>query len=73
MGHGGEADSISDIIRWSGYRAASSTLRNKYSRIVSRLELKGFVEADKGSKMKVIRLTEFGRIFAEALSDLAVV
>ena len=69
--HGGEADSISDIIRWSGYRAASSTLRNRYSRIVNRLEIKGLVTADKGSKMKVISLTEFGTIFAEALSDLA--
>ena len=68
--HGGEAESISDIIRWSGYKAASSTLRNRYSRIVSRLELKGFVDADKGSKMKVITLTKFGLIFAEALSDL---
>ena len=71
MEHGGKADSISDIIRWSGYEAASSTLRNRYSRIVSRLELKGFVDADKGSKMKVIQLTEFGRIFSEALSDIA--
>jgi hypothetical protein len=69
--HDGEADSISDIIRWSGHKAASSTLRNRYSRIINRLELKGFVEADKGSKMKVIRLTDFGVIFAEALSDLA--
>jgi hypothetical protein len=32
--------------------------------------MKGFVNADKGSKMKVIRLTDFGVIFAEALSDL---
>ena len=68
--HGNKADSISDIIRWSGYLAASSTLRNRFSRIINRLELKGFVDADKGSKMKVIRLTDFGVIFAEALSDL---
>lgn len=68
--HGGSADSISDIIRWSGYKAASSTLRNRYSRIINRLEMKGLVEADKGSKMKIISLTEFGKIFAEALSDL---
>jgi len=68
--HGGTANSISEIIRWSGHKAASSTLRNKYSRIINRLEMKGFVDADKGSKMKVISLTEFGVIFAEALSDL---
>lgn len=67
--NGGEAESISDIIRWFGYKAANSTLRNRFSRIVSRLEMKGFVAAEKGSKMKVIRLTEFGQIFAEALRE----
>ncbi|MGD2201351.1 MAG: hypothetical protein PVJ38_06965 [Candidatus Bathyarchaeota archaeon] len=68
--HGGSSDSISDIIRWSGYKKATSTLRNRYSRIINRLEMKGLVEAEKGSKMKVINLTDFGNIFAEALSDL---
>jgi hypothetical protein len=67
--NGGEAESISDIIRWFGYKAASSTLRNRFSRIVNRLELKGLIDAEKGSKMKVISLTEFGKIFAEALSE----
>jgi len=66
---GGSADSVSDIIRWFGHKAASSTLRNRFSRIVSRLEMKGFIESEKGSKMKAIRLTEFGAIYAEALSD----
>lgn len=68
---GNEAESISDIIRWFGYEAASSTLRNRFSRIVNRLEMKGLVNAEKGTKMKSISLTEFGAIFAEALSDLA--
>jgi len=66
---GGAADSVSDIIRWFGYKAASSTLRNRFSRIISRLERKGLVDSDKGSKMKAIRLTDFGSILAEALSD----
>lgn len=67
--NGGEAESISDIIRWFGYKAANSTLRNRFSRIVARLEMKGLVDAEKGSKMKVIRLTEFGEIYAEALAE----
>jgi predicted transcriptional regulator len=67
--NGGKASSISDIIRWFGYKVANSTLRNRFSRIVSRLEIKGFVDAEKGSKMKVISLTEFGNIFAEALHE----
>jgi uncharacterized membrane protein len=66
---GGTADSVSDIIRLFGHKAASSTLRNRFSRIISRLELKGLVECEKGSKLKAIRLTEFGSIFAEALSE----
>lgn len=70
--NGGEAESISDIIRWFGYKAANSTLRNRFSRIVARLEMKGLVDAEKGSKMKVIRLTEFGEIYAEALAEGAV-
>jgi hypothetical protein len=69
MENGGYADSISDIIRWFGHEAASSTLRNRFSRIVSRLEMKGLVESEKGLKMKAIRLTEFGSIFSEALSE----
>jgi hypothetical protein len=67
--NGGEAESISDIIRWFGNKAASSTLRNKFSRIVTKLEMKGLIDAEKGSKMKVISLTEFGEIFAEALAE----
>jgi hypothetical protein len=67
--NGGQADSISDIIRWFGYKAANSTLRNRFSRIINRLEMKGLVDAEKGSKMKEVVLTKFGEIFAEALED----
>lgn len=66
---GGSADSVSDIIRWFGHKAPSSTLRNRFGRIVSRLEVKGLVESEKGSKMRSIQLTEFGSIYAEALSE----
>jgi hypothetical protein len=31
--------------------------------------MKGLVDAAKGSKMKVISLTAFGEIYAEALSE----
>jgi len=67
--HGGAAGSISEIIRWFGYDEATSTLRNRFSRIVRRLELKGLIESEKGAKMKAIRLTDFGDILAEALAE----
>jgi len=66
---GGSAGSVSDIIRWFGYEDPTSTLRNRFSRIVSRLEAKGLIDSEKGSKMKSIHLTEFGSIYAEALSE----
>jgi predicted transcriptional regulator len=47
----------------------NSTLRNRFSRIVSRLELKGLIESEKGAKMKAIHLTDFGSILAEALAE----
>jgi uncharacterized membrane protein len=66
---GGRAGSISEIIRWFGYDEVNSTLRNRFSRIVSRLELKGLIESEKGAKMKAIHLTDFGSILAEALAE----
>jgi len=66
---GGQADSISEIIRWFGYRNPNSTLRNRFSRVVSRLEEKGLVEGEMGAKLKGVRLTDFGEIFAEALTE----
>jgi len=68
-GHGGQTDSISEIIEWFGYRNPNSTLRNRFSRIVTRLEEKGLVEGMAGAKLKGVRLTEFGEIFAEALAE----
>ena len=68
-GHGGRAGSISEIIRWFGYRSPNSTLRNRFSRIISRLEDKGLVEGKIGAKLKDVRLTDFGDIFAEALTE----
>jgi hypothetical protein len=35
--------------------------------------MKGLIDAAKGSKMKVISLTPFGEIFAEALAEQNVV
>jgi len=67
--HGGRADSISEIIGWFGYKSPNSTLRNRFSRIVARLEEKGLVRAEMGAKLKGVRLTEFGEIFAEALTE----
>lgn len=67
--HGGQADSISEIIEWFGYKSPNSTLRNRFSRIVTRLEEKGLVEGELGAKLKGVVLTEFGEIFAEALTE----
>ena len=66
---GGEASSISDVIRALGHRRVTSALRNAYGKVVGRLEDKGLVETERVRKRKVVRLTRFGRIMAEALTE----
>jgi len=66
---GGEASSISDVIRALGHRRVTSALRNAYGKLVGRLEDKGLVETERVRKRKVVRLTRFGRIMAEALLE----
>ena len=69
---GGEAPSISDVIRVLGHGKVTSALRNSFGKTVSRLEAKGLVEARRVRKRKVVRLTRFGKIMAEALSEAGV-
>ena len=66
---GGEASSISDVIRALGHRRITSALRNSFSKAVTSLEAKGLVETRRIRKRKVVRLTRFGKIMAEAVAE----
>ena len=64
--HNDYAQSIKTLIRWCAMKPSSKT-RNECSRIVSRLEEKGFVRTSRYGRAKTIELTEFGKLYAEAL------
>jgi len=66
---GGEASSISDVIRALGHSRVTSALRNSFGKAVARLEAKGLVETRRIRKTKVVRLTKFGKIMAEAVAE----
>jgi hypothetical protein len=67
--HGGSSDTLASIIRWCDLDDADPVVKNRYSRIVRRLERKGFVDKRRRSRGVEVVLTRFGRIFAEAMKE----
>ncbi len=65
--HKGQAESIKALITWCGENPFDSAIKNRFSRMVSKLCNAGFLEEEVGSKLKPLKLTEFGRIFSRAL------
>lgn len=65
--HKGQAESIKALITWCGENPFDSAIKNRFSRMVAKLCDAGFLEEEIGSKLKPLKLTEFGRIFARAL------
>ena len=65
--HGGHSETITSLIKWCNHNPKDPVTKNRYSRIIRRLENKGFVEKKPSSKGKSVSLTHFGKIFAEAM------
>ena len=65
--HGGQSPTITSLITWCQHDPQDPVTKNRYSRIVKRLEAKGFVEKRTSSRGKSVSLTHFGQIFAEAM------
>ncbi len=65
--HKGQAESIKSLITWCGENPFDSAIKNRFSRMISKLCDAGFLEEEVGSKLKPLSLTEFGRIFSKAL------
>ena len=65
--HGGSSRSLTTIIRWCGENCRDTVTRNRYSRLVRRLEKKGFVEDEPSFGSKKIVLTHFGKTFTNAV------
>jgi hypothetical protein len=65
--HNGHTDMISSLIRWCSYDPQNPVIKNRFSRIIKRLETKGFVEKTNSKKGKRVHLTQFGKVYAEAV------
>jgi CTP-dependent riboflavin kinase len=65
--HGGRSKTITSLITWCNHDPKNPVTKNRYSRIIKRLENKGFVEKKLSSTGKSVSLTHFGKIFAEAM------
>ncbi len=63
---GGRADSIKTLIRWSGEEVTAIN-KAQYSRWISELEDKGFVQREYRGKNRRVLLTEFGKAYVEAM------
>lgn len=65
--HKGQAESIKSLITWCGENPFDSAIKNRFSRMITKLCDAGFLGEETGAKLKPVRLTDFGRIFARAL------
>jgi len=65
--HQGTSDKMIDIIKWCRRDPNDPVIKNKFSRIISRLENKGFVEKETTNRSKKVSLTRFGQILTEAI------
>jgi len=66
---GGSSDTLTTLIKWCGMNPEDPVTKNRLSRIVTRLEKKGFVEKSETSSGKRVSLTIFGKMFAEAIGE----
>jgi len=65
--HQGVSDTLTSIIKWCRGNPEDPVVKNRFSRIIRRLEEKGFVETRPTKQGKEVRLTHFGGIFSEAI------
>jgi len=69
--HGGRADSVKSIIKWCGENPRNPAVKNRYSRLISKLLSRGLVKEEVSTKTKRITLTGFGKILAKSLRNIS--
>jgi predicted transcriptional regulator len=69
LDHNGFSDALTSIIRWCGGDPKDPVVKNRFSRLVRRLEEKGLVEKRPVLKRKEVYLTRFGEILSNALKQ----
>lgn len=64
---GGSSDTLASIMKWCNLKSTNPVVKNRFSRLIRRLEKKGFIEKRPSRTGKEVSLTQFGRIYAEAM------
>jgi len=64
--HNGASDALVSLIRWCGERAGDPATKNRFSRIVARMEKRGLIETNLTASGKRVCLTPFGNLLAQA-------
>lgn len=67
--HQGFSDTVTSIIKWCKANPKDPVVKNHYSRIISRLEEKGFVEKESAEQRMEVHLTHFGKILSKAIKE----
>jgi len=70
--HGGKAESVKSVIKWCGDNPSNPAIKNRYSRLISKLIAKEFITEEQSTRTKRIKLTGFGKVFAKALKLIAI-
>ena len=65
--HQGFSDTVASVIKWCHCDHRDPVVKNRFSRMINRLEEGGFVEKHSTGHGKEVHLTHFGRIFSEAI------
>jgi predicted transcriptional regulator len=65
--HGGSSETLTLIMKWCKLRPGNPVVKNRFSRLIRRLEKKGFIEKEPSRRGIEVSLTRFGRILAEAI------
>ena len=67
--HGGSANTLVSLMRRCGYDPDDPVAKNRFSRIVARLDKGGFVKKIPTKQGKRVSLTRFGEVYAEAIDN----
>ena len=67
LNQGGYSPSITLLIKWLGEDASDPVVKNRYSRLIRRLERGGYIREAPSSIGKGLEFTEFGRSMTEAI------
>lgn len=67
--NGGSSDTLRSIIMWCNCNPIDPVTKNRFSRLINRLENKGLVEKRPMGKETEVHLTHFGKILSKSIKE----